>query len=83
MTAQASQQGIVQVIVGDDRRSWGILVGQSEAPGPWILPAAWKTRAQRLPNTGPASPAFPTPPWTARAPPTGSTGAHNVTRALA
>ena len=68
--------GVVGVARGRDRRSWGILDGRVGADGLWILPEAWKTLHHRPGGTGASGPAFSTPPWTARAPPTGSTGRH-------
>ena len=62
------------VVRGDDRRSWGILAGRTETPSLWILPAAWKTRLSAHQESTGQNAAFPTPLWTARAPPTGSTG---------
>ena len=72
--ALASDQGVVQLIGGRDRRSCGILAGRFEADGLWILPEAWKTLSRRRDQTDASGPAFSTPPWTARAPPTGTTG---------
>ncbi len=73
--------GVVEVARGRDRRSWGILGGRVVADGLWILPEAWKTLHHRLEGAAASGPAFPTPPWTARAPPTGSTG--SITTPLA
>jgi hypothetical protein len=43
--------------------------------GLWILPVVWKTRAIRSASTEPPlESAFPTPPWTPHAAPTGTTG---------
>jgi hypothetical protein len=39
----------------------------------WILPAVWKTLPRAHPTPVTMGSAFPTPRWTARAPPTGST----------
>ena len=68
--------GVVEVARGRDHRSWGILGGRVVADGLWILPEAWKTLHHRLEGAAASGPAFPTPPWTARAPPTGSTSLH-------
>ena len=70
--APAPDQGIVQGVRG--RRSWAILAGRFAADGLWILPAVWKPRLRAHSAPAARTLAFPTPLWTARAPPTGSTG---------